>query len=101
MRSAFEAILKQFCFGKVTVKFTIDQSKLKADEFWGATKKFITDHPSPTKYILTQNTKDEIDIILPLVLNPLNHNDINKNEHSSEIGRTVNILKTLRTELNV
>jgi len=101
LRSAFEAIMKQFCFGKVTVKFVVDQSKLKADEFWGATKKFITDHPSPTKYTLTQNTKDEIDNLLPLVLNPLNHNDINKNEHSSEIGWTVNILKTLRTELNV
>lgn len=101
LRSAFEAILKQFCFGKVTVKFMTDQSKLKADEFWGATKKFITEHSSPTKYNLAQNTKDEIDILLPLVLNPLNHNDINKNEHSSEIGRTVNILKTLRTELNV
>jgi energy-coupling factor transporter ATP-binding protein EcfA2 len=101
LRSAFEAILKQFCFGKVTVKFTVDQSKLKADEFWNATKKYITAHPSPANYNLTQNTKDEIDILLPLVLNPLNHNDINKNEHSSEIGRTVNILKTLRTELNV
>ncbi len=101
LRSAFEAILKQFCFGKVTVKFMTDQSKLKADEFWGATKKFITEHSSPTKYNLAQNTKDEIDILLPLVLNPLNHNDINKNEHSSEIGRTVNILKTLRTELHV
>ena len=92
LRSAFEAILKQFCFGKVTVKFVVDQSKLNADEFWGATKKFITDHPSPAKYILTQNTKDEIDNLLPLVLNPLNHNDINKNEHGSEIGRTINIL---------
>lgn len=101
LRSAFEAILKQFCFNKVTVKFTIDQSKLKADEFWNATKKYITTHPSPANYNLTQNTKDEIDILLPLVLNPLNHNDINKNEHSSEISRTVNILKTLRTELNV
>ncbi|MGI6225574.1 MAG: AAA family ATPase [Peptococcales bacterium] len=101
LRSAFEAILKQFCFGKVTVKFMTDQSKLKADEFWNATKKYITAHPSPSNYNLTQNTKDEIDILLPLVLNPLNHNDINKNEHSSEIGRTVNILKTLRTELNV
>lgn len=101
LRSAFEAILKQFCFGKVTVKFITDQSKLKADEFWNATKKFITDHPAPAKYNLTQNTKDEIDNLLPLVLNPLNHNDINKNEHSSEIGRTINILKTLKTELNV
>ena len=101
LRSAFEAILKQFCFGKVTVKFVVDQSKLKADEFWGSTKKFITSYPSPAKYNLTQNTKDEIDNLLPLVLNPLNHNDINKNEHSSEIGRTINILKTLKTELNV
>lgn len=78
-----------------------DQSKLKADEFWNATKKYVTAHPSPANYNLTQNTKDKIDILLPLVLNPLNHNDINKNEHSSEIGRTVTILKTLRTELNV
>lgn len=95
LRSAFEAILKQFCFGKVTVKFMTDQSKLKADEFWNATKR----HNQATG--LTQNTKDEIDNLLPLVLNPLNHNDINKNEHSSEIGRTLNTLKTLKTELNV
>lgn len=95
LRSAFEAILKQFCFGKVTVKFMTDQSKLKADEFWNATKR----HNQATG--LTQNTKDEIDNLLPLVLNPLNHNDINKNEHSSEIGRTINILKTLKAELNV
>lgn len=99
LRSAFEAILKQFCFGKVTVKFVIDQSKLKADEFWGATKKFIAAYPNPAKYNLTQNTKDEIDNLLPLVLNPLNHNDINKNEHSGEIIRAIRILKTLKTEL--
>ncbi len=101
LRSAFEAILKQFCFGKVTVKFVLDQSTLKADEFWNTTKKFISEHPAPVKYSLSQNTKDEIDALLPLVLNPLNHNDINKNEHSSEIIRTVNILKTLRAELKV
>jgi energy-coupling factor transporter ATP-binding protein EcfA2 len=101
LRSAFEAILKQFCFGKVTVKFVVDQSKLKADEFWNATKKYVTDHSALAKYTLTQNTKDEIDHLLPLVLNPLNHNDINKNEHSSEIGRTINILRTLKTELKV
>lgn len=95
LRSAFEAILKQFCFGKVTVKFAVDQSKLKADEFWNATKT----HPAANN--LTQNTKNEIDNLLPLVLNPLNHNDINKNEHSSEISRTIAILKTLRNELNV
>lgn len=95
LRSAFEAILKQFCFGKVTVKFVVDQSKLTANDFWIATK----NHSQSTG--LAQNTKNEIDNLIPLVLNPLNHNDINKNEHSSEIGRTINILKTLKTELNV
>jgi len=101
LRSAFEAILKQFCFGKVTVKFVVDQSKLKADEFWTATKKYITAYPKPADYNLTQNTKNEIDNLLPLVLNPLNHNDINKNEHSTEISRTIAILKTLENELKV
>jgi len=95
LRSAFEAILKQFCFGKVTVKYTTDQSKLKAVEFWNPTKI----HNQATG--LTQNTKDEIDNLLSLVFNPLNHYDINKNEHSSEISRALNILNTLRTELNV
>lgn len=95
LRSSFEAILKQFCFGKVTVKFIVDQSKLTANDFWTATK----NHNQATG--LTQNTKNEIDNLIPLVLNPLNHNDINKNEHSSEIVRTINILKTLKTELNV
>lgn len=101
LRSAFEAILKQFCFGKVTVKFVVDQSKLKADEFWSATKKYVFDYPNPTKYNLTKHTKDEIDQLLPLVLNPLNHNDINKNEHSSEIARTIIILRVLKAELSV
>lgn len=95
LRSAFEAILKQFCFGKVTVKFVVDQSKLQANDFWTATKS----HNQAIR--LTQNTKDEIDNLLPLVLNPLNHNDVNKNEHGNEIRRTINILRALKTELNV
>ncbi len=98
LRSAFEAILKQFCFGRVPIKFVTEQSKLKADEFWNATKKYIADYPATAKYILTQPTKDEIDHLLPLVLN---HNDVNKNEHSSEIGRTINALRVLKNELKV
>jgi len=101
LRSAFEAILKQFCFGRTTVKFVIDQSKLTANDFWSATKKYVNDQPDPTRYTLLQSTKDEIEYLLPLVLNPLNHNDVNKNEHSSEIGRTISRLRTLRSELKV
>ena len=100
LRSAFEAILKHFCFGKVTVRYEVDQSKLKADEFWSATKKFVKERPNPAKYNLTQNTKDEIDNLLPLVLNPLSHNDINKYEHSNEIRRAINILRVLKSELD-
>jgi energy-coupling factor transporter ATP-binding protein EcfA2 len=101
LRSAFEAILKQFCFGKVTVKFTTDQSKLNAIEFWHATTKYVTDRPNPAKYNLTQNTQNDIDHLIPLVLNPLSHNDINKNEHGLEITRAITTLRTLKTELNV
>ena len=95
LRSAFEAILKQFCFNKVTVKFVIDQSKLKANDFWTATK----NHNQANN--LTQNTKNDIDNLLPLVLNPLNHNDVNKNEHSNEINKTIAILRSLKNELGV
>jgi hypothetical protein len=101
LRSAFEAILKQFCFGKVTVKFTTDQSKLKADEFWNATKKYINDYPAPSKYCINTTTKDDIENLIPLVFNPLSHNDINKNEHSSEIIKAIQTLKNLKLELKV
>lgn len=99
LRSAFEAILKQFCFDKVTVRFTTQPSKLKANDFWIATKKYILDNPKPTKYNLPQSIENEIDYLLPLVLNPLNHNDVNKNEHSSEITRAISALRDLKNEL--
>ena len=95
LRSAFEAILKQFCFGKVTVRFVVDQSQLKASEFWDKTK----NHSDALR--LTSKIKQEIDQLLPLVLNPLNHNDTNKSEHSTEIKRTIKALKRLKSELGV
>ena len=101
LRSAFEAILKQFCFGKVTVKFVVDQSKLSSNDFWSATKKYVIARPNPLRYNLTVNTINDIDSLIPLVLNPLNHNDINKNEHSLEIIRAITTLRTLKTELKV
>lgn len=101
LRSAFEAILKQFCIGKVTVRFDTYQSKLNAIEFWDASKKYVKDKPNPDKYNLTQNTQDDIDYLIPLVFNPLSHNDINKNEHGLEITRAIITLRTLKTELNV
>ena len=103
-KSSFYFALKDF-FQSSTETLVYDETEniflTKAQQGKGFIEVIFNAHPSPANYNLTQNTKDEIDILLPLVLNPLNHNDINKNEHSSEIGRTVNILKTLRTELNV
>jgi len=74
---------------------------LNANDFWVATKNFIKDRPAPEKYNLTQNSKDQIDALLPLVLNPLNHNNTNKSEHSTEIERTIKALKRLKSELGV
>lgn len=99
LRSAFEFILKRFCFGKkVPVPFYLDSSKMKTDEFWKAVKKYKTTH---TACGLTPATTTQIDHYTNLVLNPLSHHDINKHEITTEIQGAITTLRTLKTELNV
>jgi hypothetical protein len=99
LRSAFEFILKRFCFEKVPVTFFLDTSKMKTDTFWSAVKKFKQD--KPTKCGLTPATTSQIDHYTNLVLNPLSHHDINKHEITSEIQGALTTIKTLKAELNV
>lgn len=99
LRSAFEFILKRYCFGKVTVLFNTDISKIKTDTFWNAVKKYKTDNP--TKCNLTQVTITQIDHLTSLVLNPLSHHDVNKHEITSEIQSALTTITTLKAELGV
>jgi energy-coupling factor transporter ATP-binding protein EcfA2 len=98
LRSAFEFILKRYCFGKVPVLFNTDISKMKTDTFWNAVKKYKTTHPACG---LTPLTTTQIDHYTNLVLNPLSHHDINKHEITSEIQGALTTIATLKTELNV
>lgn len=99
LRSAFEFILKRFCFGKkVPVPFYIDSSKMKTDEFWSSVKLYKTSHRACG---LTQATTTQIDHYTNLVLNPLSHHDINKHEIRTEIQGAIITIKTLKAELNV
>ncbi len=98
LRSAFEFILKRFCYEKVPVTFYLDSSKMKTDTFWNAVKKFKQD--KPTKCGLTPATTAQIDHYTNLVLNPLSHHDINKHEITSEIQGALTSIKTLKAELN-
>jgi hypothetical protein len=99
LRSAFEFILKRFCFGKkVPVPFYIDSSKMKTDEFWGSVKKYKASHPACG---LTPGTITQIDHYTSLVLNPLSHHDINKHEITTEIQGALTTIKTLKAELSV
>ncbi len=99
LRSAYEFILKRFCFGKkVPVPFYIDNSKMKTDEFWSSVKKYKAAHPACG---LTPATTTQIDHYTSLVLNPLSHHDINKHEITSEIQGALTTIKTLKAELNV
>jgi hypothetical protein len=99
LRSAYEFILKRFCFGKkVSVPFYIDSSKMKTDEFWNSVKKYKAAHPACG---LTPATTTQIDHYTNLVLNPLSHHDINKHEITSEIQGALKTIKTLKAELNV
>lgn len=99
LRSAFEFILKRFCYEKVPVTFYLDSSKMKTDTFWNAVKKFKQD--KTTKCGLTPATTAQIDHYTNLVLNPLSHHDINKHEITSEIQGALTSIKTLKAELNV
>jgi hypothetical protein len=99
LRSAFEFILKTFCFGNVPIQFQVDTSKIKTDTFWTAVKKYKDDNP--VRCNLTLTTRNRIDYFTSLVLNPLSHHDINKHEISSEINGAISIIKTLKTELAV
>ncbi len=99
LRSAFEFILKQFCYGKVPIMFMPDASKLKTDTLWLAVKKYKIDNPA--KCNLTNPTKTQIDHYTSLVLNPLSHHDVNKHEISSEINGAITTMQTLKAELGV
>ena len=99
LRSAFEFILKRYCFKKkISVPFYLDTSKMKTNDFWLSLKKYKRTHASCG---LTPETITQIDHLTNLVLNPLNHHDINKHEISSEINEAINTLKNLKNELNV
>jgi len=99
LRSAYEFILKRFCFDKVPVKFVTDTSKLQSEDLWNAVKKYKIDKPA--KCGLTDPTKNKIDHFVKLTLNSLSHHDVNKHEISSEIQEAISTIRTLKAELNV
>jgi len=98
LRKAFEAILKNFCFNKVPIKFVPDSSKLMSKDFWDAVKNYASSYPNVQ---LTTQTISNIDYLISLVLNPLSHNDVNKYEHTNEIRLAISTLRNLKAELNV
>ena len=99
LRSAFEFILKRYCFGKkVPVPYYLDSSKMKTNDFWLALKKYKNSHPTCG---LTPITITQIDHFTSLVLNPLSHHDINKHEITTEIQGALTTIATLKAELNV
>lgn len=99
LRTAFEYILKRFCYGKVPIKFMLSSSDLDTEDFWAAIKKYQI--LKPTKCLLTPATATSIEHFRKLVLNPLSHHEINKHEISSEISGAIAIIKTLKLELGV
>jgi hypothetical protein len=99
LRSAFEFILKRYCFWKkVPVPYYLDSSKMKTNDFWLALKKYKITHSTCG---LTAVTITQIDHFTSLVLNPLSHHDINKHEITTEIQGALTTIANLKAELNV
>ena len=97
LRGAFEFILKRYCFRKIKVKFVIDISELKTDDFWIAIKEYQT--AEPTKCRLTPATIADVELCRKFVLNPLCHQDQTKHESSIEIQKAIDVIKRLDIEL--
>jgi hypothetical protein len=99
LRSAFEFILKRYCFKKqIPVAYHIDPSKMNTDVFWKSLQKYKYAKPACG---LTTGTINSINHYKNLVLNPLSHHDINKHEITAEIQGALVTITTLKTELNV
>jgi hypothetical protein len=100
LRSAFEFILKKYCRKKIPVLFRLSTSKLNTEHFWVALVKH-EDEKDPSQRKLTEVTKNSINNLRNLVLNPLSHHDVNKHEITAEIQSAINTIKTLKMELCV
>ncbi len=96
LRTAFEFILKRYCYEKVPVLFQPETSKIKTDTLWSAVKKYKNVTPVCG---LTPDTTNKINHYTTLVLNPLSHHDINKHEISAEIEGAITSMKKLKLEL--
>lgn len=98
IRSAYEFILKKFCFNQVPVKFNTEISKIESEDFWVAIKKYKVENS--TRCRLTDSTKAEIERLKSLTLNPLSHHSLNKHQFSQEIRKTIDVISLLHTELS-
>jgi energy-coupling factor transporter ATP-binding protein EcfA2 len=107
LRSAFEFILKRYCIRKgLRVKFEVDIAKLTTEDFWVVIKDFkqaedtrIAGTKQQSKCRLTQQTINAVEFYRKFVLNPLCHQDQTKQEHSSEIQKTIEVVENLYDEL--
>jgi len=97
LRGAFEFILKRYCFDKIKIKFNPDISKIDTEDFWTAIKEYQNSQPQKCK--LTQKTISDIETYRKFVLNPLCHQDQTKYESSSEIQKTIVLIRELDKEL--
>lgn len=99
LRSAFEFILKRYCYGKVPVIYRVSNCDYDTDDFWKAIIKYKSDYPG--KCNLTSVTEKAIEQYRKFVLNPLNHLDVDKHEISSEIQGAIDTVKNLSKELEI
>ncbi|KAA6346190.1 DNA replication and repair protein RecF [termite gut metagenome] len=99
LRGAFEFILKRYCKRKgLHVRFEVDSSLLKTEDFWNAIKNYQTKQPSKCKLTLT--TIRDVELCRKIVFNPLCHQNQTQYEFSQEIQKAIEVLDHLNEELD-
>ena len=97
IRTAFEFILKKYCYKKVAIQFNPNLSEIDIDVYWNAVQKYKKDNSIICN--LSKTTIDNINIYRKLSLNPLCHHTIAKHEFSAEIRKTIDTVIQLKSEL--
>ncbi|GHS97949.1 hypothetical protein FACS189421_05670 [Bacteroidia bacterium] len=97
LRTAFEYILKQYCYKKIPIQFNPVVSEIDIEVFWNAVQKYKTENPGKCK--LSTQTVTDINLYRKLSLNPLCHHTIAKHEFSEEVRKAIDKIKQLHTEL--
>jgi len=98
LRSEFERLLKMVCDStNIPVRYRIQSHKIDCDSLWQAAQNLKI--PNTNIQLFTDGMKKEITRYRALILNPLSHYDLDRQQFRSEVEESIKLLKRIKKRL--